>query len=888
MNLKNIRVYSGRNIYSHWPVIRVDVDLGEYVDVPSCDLEGFNDKLLNLLPGLWKHKCSPGYEGGFCERLERGTYLAHILEHVALEIQIILGYDLRFGKARYLEDETVYCVVFSYENEVAGYEAAKLAFELLMSIIHKVDIDIENRISLIRNRIKEKQLGPSTAAIVEEARKKKIPVMRLDDNSLIQLGYGKYSRKIQATLTDQTSCIAVDTSCDKELTKLMLTKFDIPVPEGRVVDCPSDAIQVAEDLGYPVVVKPHNGNQGKGVSLDLRKPNDVKKAFYIAKEYSERIIVEKYIKGKHYRIAVVGDKVIAVAQRLAAHIVGNGNNTIRELIELENLNPCRGDGHEKPLTKIKIDNVTQLILEKQDLTLSYIPSEGEIIYLKENANLSTGGIAIDATDEIHPDNALLAINAVRIIGLDVAGVDITIEDISNPIGNTNLGAVIEVNACPGIRMHHYPSKGKSRNVAEAIINLVYPENAKHSIPIVSVTGTNGKTTTSRMLSKILQKNNLVVGLTSTGGVYIQDELILKGDTTGPKSAQTVLMDKRVEAAVLETARGGIVNRGLGYEIADVGIITNIGDDHLGLDGINTLEDMADCKSLVVEAVKDEGYAVLNADDSFTPQIMERIKSKLILFSVEANNELLQNHIKNGGTAVYLFDGQIYLYNGNEGIQLLDVKEIPATYNGALKHNIENSLAAIAGAYGIGVELSVICAALREFNNDYETNPGRFNVFDLDRFKVIVDYGHNIDGFTRVLEGLKEIEIGRLVGVIGVPGDRTDISILKIGEISGKYFDYVYIKEDKDLRGRMPEEVAKILKKGCQLAGLSEDKVIIEVCEIESLKLAMENAQDGDTIVVFYEDYEPLIDLIEDYKEKMVQEPKTLDIEIAKAAGGGKV
>ncbi|MBM7616279.1 cyanophycin synthetase [Alkaliphilus hydrothermalis] len=887
MNLKNIRVYSGRNIYSHWPVVRVDIDLEEYVGIPSCDINGFNEKLLFLLPGLQRHKCSLGYEGGFCERLERGTYLAHILEHVALEIQYLLGYDLKFGKARYLENETVYCVVYSFIDEVAGYESGKLAFDLLMSIIEGTELNLQHRLQLIQSQIKASKLGPSTAAIVEEARKKNIPVSRLDDCSLVQLGYGKHARKIEATITDRTSCIAVDIACDKELTKKILSNFNIPVPEGRVVMEREEAIQAAEWVGYPVVIKPHNGNQGKGVSLDLRTSEEVDKAFKIAKGYSEKVIVERYIEGKHYRIAVVGEKVVAVAERLAAHVIGNGGNTIKELISLENQNPLRGDGHEKPLTKLKIDDVTRLILEKQSINIDYVPKKDEVVYLRENANLSTGGIAIDVTDDLHPDNARLAINAARIIGLDVAGLDLTIKDLSFPISDANPGAIIEINACPGIRMHHYPSVGKSRNVAKEIVNLLFPEGSEYTIPIISVTGTNGKTTTSRMLSKILQEKDLVVGMTSTGGVYVQDELIMPGDTTGPKSAQTVLLDNRVEAAVLETARGGIVNRGLGYDLADIGIVTNIGDDHLGVDGINTLEDMADVKALVVEAIKDDGYAVLNADDPYTPRIAERIMCSTIYFANDFMNETIQQHIKAGGKAVYLKSNHIYIYDGAKEFKVMDIKKIPATFNGALMHNVENSMAAVAGAFGIGVEVSVIKSALEKFKTDIETNPGRFNVFDFAQYRVIIDYGHNIDGYTKVLEGLKEMSIGRLVGVIGVPGDRSDISILKVGEIAGKYFDYVYIKEDQDLRGRMPEEVAKLMKKGCQMAGLTEDKMIIKLWEVDALRLAMENAQEGDTIIVFYEEYAPLVELIKDFQENCKKGFEPIELPVARAVGVGK-
>lgn len=866
MNLVRTKVFPGRNIYAHFPVIRVDVDLEEYVEIPTCDIKGFNEELLKVLPGLKDHKCSVGTKGGFIKRLERGTFLAHVMEHITLEIQRLLGYDITFGKARYLEGDTIYYIVYGYENEVAGIESAKLAFDIIQSLLNKKPINIKGRLELIKKDIVEHELGPSTSAIVEEAKKRNIPVIRIGGNSLLQLGYGKYARRIQATITDATNCIAVDIASDKELTNNILRIHGIPVPEGRSVEHYRELKEAVKEIGLPVAIKPYNGNQGKGVSLNLTTSKEIRRAFMIAKKFSHRVLVEKFIPGKHYRVAVVGEKVVAVSERIAAHVIGNGKNSIRELIEIENQNPLRGEGHEKPLTKIKIDDVMMLLLNKTCKTLEDIPKEGEIIYLRENDNLSTGGIAIDVTDDIHPDNARLAVDAARAIGLDVAGVDLTVSDISKSVLQEG-GAIIEVNACPGIRMHHYPSKGKSRNVASAIVDALFPEGQQHSIPIISVTGTNGKTTTTRMIGKILRTNGEVVGMTTTGGVYIQDEEILHGDTTGPKSAQAILMDKRTEVAVLETARGGIVNKGLGYDLADIGVVTNITDDHLGIDGINTLEEMADVKALVVEAVKKDGYAVLNADDNYVTQIATRVKSNIIYFAKSPLNKIVKKHMASGGKAVYLKEETIYLFNGEVEIPVISTKEIPATFGGILEHNIENSMTAIAAAHGYGVEIPIIQKALNEFHTDVLNNPGRFNVFEVKDFKVILDYGHNIDGYIKVLEGLSKIKVNQLIGVIGVPGDRSDISILKIGEISGKYFDYSYIKEDKDLRGRKAGEVADLLKKGCSLGGLNDHCMEIELCEVTALNKAMENAKTGDIIIVFYEEYAPLIKAIEAFKTK---------------------
>ncbi len=884
MKLNNIRVYQGRNIYSHYPVIRVDVDLEEFVDIPTCDIEGFNEGLLELLPGLKQHKCCTDRPGGFCERLQRGTYLAHVLEHISIELQGLLGYRVRYGKARYLEAETVYCVVYTYINETAGAEAGSLAYDIIRSLIDKRPIDLQERLKGIEDKIRLHSLGPSTQAIVDEAEKRRIPVMRLGENSLVQLGYGRYGRKIQATLTDATSCIAADIASDKQQTKEILSSLGIPVPKGKVVTDSQEAIAVAEKLGYPVVVKPYNGNQGKGVSIELRSAREVEDAFGLARCFSERVIVEEFIEGKNYRITVVGDKLVAAALRIAAHVIGDGFSTIKELIEIENSNPQRGFGHERPLTRIKIDDVMKLNLSKMNKRLEDVPLLGEVVFLRENANLSTGGIAIDVTEEIHPDNAKLAVSAVRAVGLDVAGVDFTIGDISRSIYETG-GAIIEVNACPGIRMHHYPSRGKSRNVAKAIVEQLFPVEGSYELPIFSITGTNGKTTTTRMIAKILRKQGMVVGMTSTGGVFIQDEEIVRGDTTGPKSARAILMDKRTEVAVLETARGGIVNRGLGYDLADVAVITNIGDDHLGLDGINTLEEMADVKALVAEAVKEGGYAIINADDAFAERIAARVKCNIVYFSQSHENPIVVKHIAAGGRAIYLKSKTIYAYDGAQELPIINIKNIPATLGGCLRHNIENSLAAVSATFSYGIDISIIRETLSEFQTDASTNPGRFNIFELKGFKVIIDYGHNIDGYITVLEGLRALKQGRLIGVIGVPGDRPDINILKIGEISGKHFDYVYIKEDKDRRGRAPEEVAKLLKKGCSLGGLTEEKMEIRLCEAACLEKAMSEAIEGDTVIVFYEEYKPLLQLIEAYRQGLQDNTiKDIPLQIPMVAG----
>ena len=862
MKIISSYAYQGRNIYSHKPVVKMVVDLGDYYDTPTKSIEGLNDALIKILPGLKRHNCSKGYEGGFLERLREGTYLAHVIEHLSIEIQNLLGYDIAYGKAIREGKANIYSVICGYINELAGTESGRIAVDLLNSLIERQDYDLQKEIKALKAKCVQTDIGVSTSMIKAEAEKRGIPIMKIGDGSLLQLGYGKNSRRIQATLSDNSTCIAVDTACNKTLAKSIMTEYGIPVPEGKVVTSENDLLQYCMSIGFPVVIKPNFGSHGIGVSINLKTPEDAVDAYKIACEYEDTILVEKFIKGKHYRLLVVGDKMIAASLRIAAHVIGDGESTIEELIERENReNPLRGEDHEKPLTKIVVDKVVSAYLKKQHKTLEHVPKMDEKVYLRENDNLSTGGIAVDVTEEVHPENAKMAVMAAQVIGLDIAGVDITVSDIGVPLTAAE-GAIIEINAAPGIRMHHFPSYGRGRNVAEEIVKLLCPDDRKVSIPVVSVTGTNGKTTTVRMISHILRMMGNNVGMTTTDGVYFNGDCIKHGDNTGPISARAVLMDRRVDYAVLETARGGIINRGLGYSSADVGIVTNIEEDHLGIDGIYDMEDLAFVKALVAEAVKNDGYAVLNADDEFCMMIKDRVKSKLILYSAKPNNKYLQEHIKQGGIGFFSDDKYIYLSEGNQSTSLINISEIPATMGGILKHNIYNSLAAASGAYGIGAKPIDIIRGLSSFKSDDKDNPGRFNQFDVRGIKVIIDYGHNIDGYKHVLSSLKEMKRKKLIGVIGVPGDRSDSSTLTIGEMSGNCFDRIYIKEDKDRRGRKIGEIAELLRKGCQLGPIAESEIVLELSEEKALEMAIDYANPEDIIVVFYEEYEPLLEVIE--------------------------
>lgn len=747
MQINNIRIFAGKNIYSFKPVIRMEVDIGNLCEKPTCDMPGFNEYIVELFPGLKKHCCSLGYEGGFMDRLKEGTYIGHVIEHSIIDLQNSLGYDVSFGKTRIYEEPSIYHIIYQYVDEKCGIECGKAVINIVSDFFKNKHID-QNQFSVICDNLKrlkcEAELGPSTKAIYDEAIKRGIPIKRIGNGSILQLGLGKNIKLVEASLTSLSSCVAVDIVSDKHSTKKILSDHKIPVPNGEIVYSEEEAVKVAESIGYPVVVKPYDGSQGRGVSTNLLTDLEVKSAYKEAVKHSKAIMVESYIEGKDYRILVVGDKVSAVSERKPPYVEGDGVHTITELVELKNQDPVRGNDHEKPLTKIGIDNVALELLRRNGYTTGSIPKKGEIVYLRSNTNLSTGGTAKDCTDEIHPDNKKVAIKAAKVLEIDVAGIDMKVRDISMPIGKNN-GAIIEVNAAPGLRMHLYPSEGRSRNVAADILNMLYPKGSQYSIPIIAITGTNGKTTTTRLIRHTIGLKGSKVGMTTTNGIFIGDECILEGDNTGPISAQIVLSSKETEVAVLETARGGIVRGGLGYDLADVAVITNISDDHIGLDGIKDIEDLAYIKSLVIEAVKPEGSSVLNADDPMIEYLLGRAQGNIILFSTDVNNKYIARHVKSGGIAVYLDEDYIHIYDKKD-IKVIEVAKIPITFNGCAKCNIENSLAAVSALYAAGIPSELIEMGLKTFMPDEKLNPGRFNFFDMGDFKVLLDYGHNPAGF----------------------------------------------------------------------------------------------------------------------------------------------
>lgn len=857
-----MRVYHGPNIHSHKPVVRMDVELGELVNVPTCDIPGFNEQLLKFFPGLKEHKCSLGYTGGFAKRLEEGTYFAHVIEHLCLEIQKILGFDIKFGKARNIQDG-LYQIIYGYINPAVGNACGFTAINIINAIIQGRYPDIEQEIENIKELCDRYSFGPSTSAIVNEAEKRGIPVREISNSGMIRLGYGKYQKYVSATLYENTSSIAVDIACDKALTKAILDEVSILVPQGGVCSFEQEAVKLAENIGYPVVAKPKHGNKGKFVFLNIQNEKDLIETFKKVKTYDEEVIIEKYITGRDYRLLVVGGRMVAASERIPAHVIGDGIHSVRELVEIENKNELRGDGHGKPLTRIKIDEQAVKVLYKQGLELESVVDKGRVVWLRENANLSTGGIAIDCTEEVHKENRRIAEMAAKTIGLDIAGVDMVIPDISKPI-SYNYGAIVEVNAAPGIRMHLYPARGKKRNVASHILDMIYPPESPSSIPIISITGTNGKTTTTRMVSNILQKHGYTVGMTTTHGIYINKKCIEKGDTTGPKSALRVLNNREVDAAVLETARGGIIRGGLAYDKADVAVFTNLSNDHLGFDGVETMEDLLYVKSLVIEAVKENGASVLNADDEYVMKARIYAKGRIILYSMDCNNKYLLEHLSSGGCGIYVKDGNVLLSNNGLAEVVTEVDKIPATFNGILKHNIYNSMAAAAAAHALKIPLNIIRKCLENFTTDADSNPGRFNLFDLGDFRVILDYGHNLDGYRATIDGVKKLSPKRITGIIGAPGNRRDEDIEELGKFAGQSFNNIIIKEDKNLRSRLPLEVANILRRGALEAGMEQRNIKVIPEEETALKYALSKAKKGDIIVMFFEEMEPLVKIIKQH------------------------
>ncbi|MEH6648230.1 cyanophycin synthetase [Sulfitobacter sp.] len=869
MKILSTNVFVGPNTWARFPVIRHVIDLGVLEDWPSAKIgSDFVEGLVEALPGLGDHGCSYGTEGGFLRRLreDEGTWMGHILEHCAIEVQNVAGTDVTFGRTRGTGALGHYNMVYAYRQRDVGLAAGELAIRLLMHLLptslqEKTDyvfdqaFDWEGELRSFVLHAQRKEFGPSTGSLVAAAQARGIPWIRLNENSLVQFGHGKFQRRIQATITSETKHIAVEISCDKEDTHNLLNDLGLPVPQQRIVYSAEEAVRAAHVIGIPVVIKPLDANHGRGVSINLTKDEEIKSAFTEAKAHSKSaaILVESFVSGFDHRMLVVKDKLVAVAKRVPGHVVGDGKHSIAELVDIVNLDPRRGIGHQKVLTVLEIDNQAKRLIADAGHTVETVLPEGEVFYLRATANLSTGGTAIDLTDLVHPDNRDMAERAIMAVGLDVGGVDFLINDITKSYKDIG-GAIVEVNAAPGFRMHVAPSEGQPRDVAGKVIDMLFPVGQECRIPIAAITGTNGKTTTSRMLGHIMKTSGKIVGMTSTDGVYVDGKLSVKGDMTGPKSAQMVLRDPTVDFAVMETARGGLVRSGLGYQKSNVAACLNVSADHLGLGGIETVEQLAVVKRVVVESATDT--AVLNADDINCLKMADYADVDAIFYvTMNPGHSLVKEHIKAGGKAIVLEQGMsgdmLTIYDNGLHMPVLWSHLIPATLEGKAMHNVQNAMFAAAMGYSFGVDLDNIRHGLRTFDTSFFQAPGRMNVFDEHPFKVILDYGHNPAALKAMAELADRMDVkGRRIVVLSIPGDRRDSDVVDAARALSGHFDHYICKADDDRRKRGHDEIPQMFKAQFLEHGIPDDQISVIPDEEDAVAAALDMAKAGDLVIIF--------------------------------------
>ncbi len=865
MRILKIQTLRGPNYWSirRHKLIVMRLDLEHLADTPSNEIPGFYDGLVEALPSLQDHFCSPGCHGGFLMRVREGTMMGHIVEHVALELQSLAGMNAGFGRTRETSTPGVYQVVFEYTNEEAGRYAGRAAVRLCQSIVDRgryPKAELEQDIQDLQDFCREASLGPSTEAMIKEAEKRAIPWTTLGARFLIQLGYGVHQKRIQATMSEHTGILGVELACDKEATKRILADSGVPVPRGTVInffDELEDAIELVG--GYPIVIKPLDGNHGRGITTDIRSWEEAEAAYDSARQVSRSLIVERYYVGRDHRVLVIDGKVVAVAERVPAHVLGDGKSTITELLEETNRDPNRGEGHDNVLTKIELDHTSYQLMERQGYRENSILPEGQVCYLRPTANLSTGGVAIDRTDEIHPENVWLAQRVVKIIGLDIAGIDIVTTDISRPLREVD-GVIVEVNAAPGFRMHVAPSKGIPRNVAGAVMDMLFPADKPSRVPILTVTGTNGKTTTTRLLAHIFRQTNKVVGYTTTDGTYIGDYLVEAGDNTGPQSAQLILQDPTVEVAVLETARGGILRSGLAFDYANVGVVLNVAADHLGLGDIDTIDQLAHLKSIVAESVFPNGYAVLNADDHRVAVMAEKTKANIAYFTMNPDSELVRKHIQRGGVAAVYENGFLSILKGDWTHRIERADNIPLTMGGKAPFMIANALAASLAAFVQNVTIEQIRSGLNTFRASVSQTPGRMNLFNLGNYHALVDYAHNPASYEALGAFVRNWTTGDRIGVIGGPGDRRDEDFVTLGKLSAQIFDRIIVKEDDDTRGRKRGSGGDLISQGIQQ--ISPDcnyELVLD--ETQAINKALDEAPDNSLVVILPESVTRAINLI---------------------------
>jgi len=865
MKIVSTNVYVGPNLFAHFRVIRHILDLGELEHWPTLRLgDAFIEPLLELLPGLHDHGCSYKEPGGFVRRLrdDEGTWMGHVMEHVAIELQNVAGSPVTYGRTRSIDGQPgFYNMVFEYRDEAVGRGSSALAMKLLLSLLPaeikvdgrpEADWDFQEERDRFIRYAQSRALGPSTASLVEAAEARGIPWIRLNRYSLVQFGHGKYQQRIQATTTGRTGNIAVELAGDKEETNEILRGLGLPVPEQRIVRREGDAVRAAKRIGFPVVTKPLDGNHGRGVSINLKTAEEVEVGFKKAMEHGRTVIVESYIEGFDHRLLVVNGELVAAAKREPGHVVGDGKHSIEQLVDIVNEDPRRGVGHEKVLTRLEFDHQAERLLGKIGYDKDTVPKQGEVVYLRSTANLSTGGTALDVTDVIHPDNREMAIRAINAIGLDIGGVDFLTNDISLSYREAG-GAICEVNAGPGFRMHVAPSEGTPRDVAGPVIDMLFPPDSPTRVPIAAVTGTNGKTTTSRMLAHILKMTGFTVGMTSTDGVYIDGKLTVAGDMTGPTSAHMILRDPTVDAAVMETARGGMLRSGLGYRRCNVAACLNVSADHLGLSGIDTIEQLAEIKRVPIEIAQDA--AILNADDPLCLQMADYTEAERVCYvTMNPAHALVKQHIRAGGEAFVLEQAlnghMIAIYGGETHTPLLWTHLIPATIEGRAMHNVQNAMFAAALAYNMGVSIEDIRHGLRTFDSTFFQAPGRMNIYNEHPFKVILDYAHNAAAVNAICSLVDRFDVeGRKIVVLAAPGDRRDEDIREIAGIAARHFDHFICRRDDNTRGRGPDEVAVMLKDKLLEEGIHSDAIEVIPDEQEATARGLELANSGDLVLV---------------------------------------
>jgi cyanophycin synthetase len=865
MRIIDRSVYVGPSLYARFPVILLTLDLGALEGWPTARLgEDFIGALAAALPGLAEHGCSYREPGGFYRRMREGegTWLGHVLEHVAIELQNIAGEAVTFGKTRSAGAPGVYTVVYEYVQRDEGIAAGELGLRLLCSLLPAELRPAgsvpegwsfpEARDQFIRFA-QRRALGPSTAALVHAAERRGIPWLRLNDQSLVQLGHGKYQQRIQATVTGRTPHISVELASDKEETNKILAGLGLPVPQQELVQSETQAVRAARRIGFPVVTKPYNGNHGRGISIRLSTEEEVAHGYNVAREHSRSVVVESFLEGDDHRLLVVNGELVAATRRTPGHVLGDGEHTVAQLIDMVNQDPRRGVGHEKVLTRLELDPQAHKMLERAGLTSESVPEIGHTVFLRSTANLSTGGTATDVTDVIHPDNREMAERAVRAIGLDVGGVDFLSKNITESY-RTIGGGICEVNAAPGFRMHVAPSEGTSRDVADPVIDMLFPAGTAARVPIAAITGTNGKTTTARMLAHITKMAGYTPGLTTTDGVYIDGQRTVSGDMTGPVSARMVLADPQIDIAVLETARGGLLRAGMGVNEVNVGAVLNVQPDHLGLKGIETLEQLAEVKRIVVEVASD--CAVLNADDALVLKMSGYTEAKHICYvTLNPQHALVREHVRAGGRACALEAGvnghMITLYEKGAHIPLLWTHLIPATLEGRATHNVQNAMFAAAMAFALGIKLDAIRQGLRTFDSTFFQAPGRMNVFDEHPFKVLFDYGHNAHAVAAMTDLARRLEVsGRRIVVLAGPGDRRDEDLIAIARAVAGRFDHYICRRDDNLRDRKPDEVPRIQASALKAAGVPEGAISIIPDEQEAISAALQMGQPGDLLLIF--------------------------------------